>query len=714
MHFTISKEVLDKFPDIYLGVVIAHGISQDESDDEAIDILLDQAITDLRLRYHSAADLQADPGLVHWREAFTALGVNPGKYPSSIESLAGRALKRRLPHINPVVDLANSIALKYLLPVGAHDLDRTVGNIELRPAREGDLFQPLGNDEEEPGEPEMPDPREIVYVDDSRQVRTRRWVWRQGNGAKIRQDSSRVFFPIDGWLGVNENEVRAAVDDLANLLRELFDAHVQTFHLDRAHPRARWQDDDEDISDPLISDMSEIIEEHSHEEQRRRTGELSPLPTGKSPNPPPVAGSVKISTDEATIQDILLRGTVDVIVREELERALRSGRRQRVKFGIDPTSSKVHIGRATPLRKIRQFQKLGHEIVIIIGDVTGQLGDASDKEAVRTMLTAEQVRQNMMTYIDQINGILNLGAVEYRFNSEWLGQMNFADVVALASQFTVAQMIQRENFKLRWEDDKPIGLQELLYPLMQGYDSVAVRADIELGGTDQLFNLTAGRIIQKAYGQNPQHILTNKLIMGLDGRKMSSSWGNVINIIDEPTDMYGKVMSISDDQLIDYFTAATELPLPEIAQIEGELAAGANPMAAKKRLAFEIVRLYHDDESAQAGQHHFETVFQDKGLPDDIPQARLTCEPTAIIDLLLKTGLAPSRKEARRLVEQGGISVAEQKISDVNATVEVSDGLIIKAGKRKFVQIVCGLSPSSNLFLTLLRAVGWLGGRPLR
>jgi len=677
MHFTIDQAVLERFPNLYLGVVVAHGVGQDYADDEAIDFLLDQAITDLRAQYASLSALQASPGIAAWRQAFTALGINANKYPVSIEALAGRAIKGKLPHINPLVDLANSVALKYLLPIGAHDLDRTVGDITLRPAREGDLFQPLGGDDE-PGEPEQLPAGEFVYVDDSNQVRTRRWVWRQGNGAKIREDSVAVFLPIDGWLGVNEEQVRAATDELAKLVHEQLGGQVRTFHLDRQHPRCSWPDDDLDLADPLISDMSEIIGDQASQ----------PLPTAP-PEAEKMLAPPKISTDEVAIQDILTRGVVDVIVREDLAKLLRSGRQLRVKLGIDPTSSKIHIGRAVAIRKLRQFQKLGHQAVIIIGDVTGQLGDASDKDATRPMLTAAQVGQNMATYIDQIRSILDQGEVEFRFNSEWLGQMNFAALIGLASQFTVAQMIQRENFKQRWEDDKPIGLQEFLYPLMQGYDSVAVRADIELGGTDQLFNLTAGRVIQKAYGQNPQQIITNMMIMGLDGRKMSSSWGNTINIIDAPADMYGKVMSLSDEQIVDYFVATTEVPLAEIEQIRVDLAAGQNPMLAKKRLASEIVRLYHGDVGAEAGAQHFATVFQDKGLPDEIPTAQLACESTNILDLLLKCGLAPSRKEARRLVEQGGVSLDEQKVSDPNASVEPVAGLIVRAGKRRFVKIEC-------------------------
>ncbi len=674
MKFTIDPKVFQRFPTVYVGVVVAYGLNLDMVDDEAVAVLLDNALDDLHHRFKSSDALRADPGIKTWRDAFTALGYNPNKFPSSIEGLAGRALKGRMPRVSPIVDVANSVALKYLLPIGAHDLSRTEGDLHLRPAKEGDFFTPLGNAETD-NEPEQPDADEFVYVDDSGEVRTRRWVWRQGNNAKIEEDTNAVFFPIDGWQEVNDDAVRAATAELATLVREVFDARVQTFHLDAEHNHVTWQEGDLDSG------------------ERRRAGDRITEPHGL-----PIISEVRerarpattqAVVDEEIIQDILTRGTVDVIVREDIEKTLRSGRQLRVKFGIDPTSSKVHLGRAVPIRKMRQFQRLGHQIIIIIGDFTGMLGDASDKDATRVMLTREQVRANMATYIEQIKGILDAGGVEFRHNSEWLDALRFSEIIGLASQFTVAQMLQRENFAERWRDEKPIGLQEMLYPLLQGYDSVAIEADVELGGTDQLFNLLAGRTIQKAYGQKPQDILTNQLIPGLDGRKMSSSWGNTTNIVDDPTDMFGKLMSISDEQMPIYFEMTTDLPLSEVASIKEAIEKGElHPMEAKKRLAAEVVKLYHGQAAADEARAGFEKVFQQRALPEEIPAILLKDDaPRSILDLLIQTGLAPSRKQARQLVDGGGVSIDGAKVTDIAAQITPMPGMVVKKGSRNFVKL---------------------------
>lgn len=674
MKFTVDPKVFQRFPNVYVGVVAAYGLNLDMVDDEAVAVLLDNALDDLHQRFKSGDALRADPGIKAWREAFTTLGYNPNKFPSSIEGLASRALKGKMPRVSPIVDVANSVALKYLLPIGAHDLNRIEGDLYLRPAHEGDFFTPLGSDESE-AEPERPDAGEFVYVDDSGEVRTRRWVWRQGNNAKIEEDTNAVFFPIDGWRGVNDDAVRAATDALATLVREVFDAQVQTFHLDAEHQHASWTEGEPDSG------------------ARRRASDRITEPHGL-PIISDVRARIQPTTpqalvDEQIIHDILTRGTVDLIVRDDLEKALHSGRQLRVKFGIDPTSSKVHLGRAVPIRKMRQFQRLGHQIIIIIGDFTGMLGDASDKDAMRTMLTREQVRANMATYIDQIKGILDAGLVEFRHNSEWLDALRFSEIIALASQFTVAQMLQRENFAERWRDEKPIGLQEMLYPLLQGYDSVAIEADVELGGTDQLFNLLAGRTIQKAYGQQPQDILTNQLIPGLDGRKMSSSWGNTTNIVDDPTDMFGKLMSISDEQMPIYFEMTTDLLLSEVAAIKEAIERGElHPMEAKKRLAGEVVKLYHGHAAAEEARTGFEKVFQQRALPGEIPAILLKDNaPRSILDLLIQTGLAPSRKQARQLVDGGGVSVDSAKVTDIAAQIIPMPGMVVKKGSRSFVKL---------------------------
>ncbi|MDQ6693995.1 MAG: tyrosine--tRNA ligase [Chloroflexota bacterium] len=398
-----------------------------------------------------------------------------------------------------------------------------------------------------------------------------------------------------------------------------------------------------------------------------------------------------VSTDEERIQEVLSRSMVEVIVREEFEKQLRSGRKLRIKLGVDPTGPLLHVGRSVPLFKLRQLQDMGHQIVLIIGDFTALVGDASDKDAQRTMLTQEQVEKNMATYKEQMGKILDLDKVEFRYNSHWLATLSFHDIVRLASKFTVAQMIQRENFSDRWDAGKPIGLQEILYPLMQGFDSVAVEADVELGGTDQLFNLMAGRALQEAYGQSPQTVICTNMIPGTDGRKMSTSWGNAIYLLDEPRHQFGKIMSMGDEVITLYMESCTRLPMEEVERVRHGLEDGStHPMDAKKALAWEIVRMYHGEEAANTARSDFEHQFQERGLPSQIPTVTVERArgdkadeqgQVGILDLLINTGLAPNRKQAQRLVEQGGVRIGEERVTDRAMMLIPVEGMLIKAGR---------------------------------
>lgn len=390
------------------------------------------------------------------------------------------------------------------------------------------------------------------------------------------------------------------------------------------------------------------------------------------------------------IKELLTRGVVDVIEKKHLEDALKSSRKLRIKLGIDPTGPKIHIGRALSLWKLRQFQNLGHKVVLIVGDFTGQIGDASDKAAERQVLSVDQVKKNMATYRNQIGEILNLKKTEFVYNSTWLGKLSSQDLVREAMNFTVAQMIERDNYWDRWQAKKPIGLHEILYPLFQGYDSVAVRADIEIGGTDQLFNLLAGRVIQKKHGQKPQDIMTFEMLEGTDGRKMSTSWGNCIYIEDAPDDMFGKVMSIKDDLIIRYFILATDVPMKEVDKIEKDLKKGLNPRDAKARLAAEIVTMYHGKKAAEKAAKDFEKRFVKKETPDNIPEVKLFIQggsPEPLVDVMVYTGLASSKSEARRLIEQGGVKVDGALIGDREAVIDPIKGMVIQVGKRKFIRV---------------------------
>ncbi|MDQ2808074.1 MAG: tyrosine--tRNA ligase [Chloroflexota bacterium] len=389
------------------------------------------------------------------------------------------------------------------------------------------------------------------------------------------------------------------------------------------------------------------------------------------------------------IQEVLERAVKIVEVRADLERALRSGRKLRIKLGIDPTGPRIHIGRAVTLRKMRQFQRLGHQAVLIVGDMTAQIGDASDKNEERPILSADQVQANMQNYVQQIGQIVDITQAEVVYNSHWLGALTLKDVVRLSAGFTAAEMLTRDNFRQRWDAGERIGLQELLYPLMQGYDSLAIRADVELGGTDQLFNVMAGRKVQEMHEQKPQNILLTGMVMGLDGRKMSTSWGNTIFINDGPVDQYGKIMSAGDDTIVPYLESCTDVPLAEVRSLEADLAAGrVHPKEAKKFLARQIVELYHGADAANFAQAEFEQVFEQRGAPSAMPTVTVAATAIRVVDLLLATGQVPSKAQARRVIEQGGVEIDDQRVADVNATLLPRDGMQVKFGRRSFVRLL--------------------------
>lgn len=393
----------------------------------------------------------------------------------------------------------------------------------------------------------------------------------------------------------------------------------------------------------------------------------------------------KIITDEAKIDELLSRGVEDIIVKEELKKELMSGKQLRIKLGVDPTGPKMHIGRAIPLRKLREFQKLGHQIVFIVGDFTAQVGDASDKSEKRPMLTRAMIDENIKDYKSQVSKIIDVSKAEFVYNSEWLSKLTFDDVTKLAECFTVQQMLARRNFKDRYDAGTEISLREFLYPIMQGYDSVAVKADVEIGGFDQLFNLKAGRIMQEYYGQPKQNIITFQMLEGTDGRKMSTSWGNVITIVDEPFDMFGKIMSVRDDLIIKYFTLCTDLPMEEINALEKELASGANPKDIKMRLATEIVTMYHSEKDAARAKNSWIETFSKGGVPDTVPEIKAVAE-TDLVDALISAEIVSSKTDWRRLIEDGAVAdIDGNVISDPKAKVS---NATLKIGKKRFAKII--------------------------
>ena len=396
---------------------------------------------------------------------------------------------------------------------------------------------------------------------------------------------------------------------------------------------------------------------------------------------------------------IIKRGAEEIISEEELIKKIEKSRKEkrplRVKQGFDPNAPDIHLGHTVGLRKMRQFQDLGHDIYFLIGDFTGMIGDPSGKSVTRKQLTEEEVKKNAETYKKQVFKILNPERTKVVFNSHWLGKLSFSEVLKICSKYTVARMLERDDFSTRYKKGKPIGIHEFMYPLMQGYDSVAIQADIELGGTDQKFNLLVGRDIQREYNQEPQVIITLPLLEGTDGvEKMSKSLNNYIGINEPPKEMYGKSMSVPDNLMIRYIELVTDVSLDEINKIKRGLENNnLHPRDVKKRLAREIVKLYHGQSAAIIAEEEFEKVFKNKLYPEEIKKLEIKKDvlkdgKRGIVNLVKDSGILGSTGEAIRMVRQGGVRVNGEKISDPHIDLTVKDGMIIKIGRLNFVKLV--------------------------
>lgn len=380
--------------------------------------------------------------------------------------------------------------------------------------------------------------------------------------------------------------------------------------------------------------------------------------------------------------EIIKENVSDIISEAELLQKLKKGRREkrglRVKYGADPSASDIHLGHTVPLRKLRQLQELGHEVIFLIGDFTARIGDPSGVSKTRPPLTKEEVLKNAATYERQIFKILDKGKTEIVFNSKWCDNMHFGDVIKLASHYTIARMLERDDFSMRFRKKEPISIHEFLYPLIQGYDSVILKADIEIGGTDQTFNFLLARELQRDFGQEPEVVIVLPILEGTDGKqKMSKSLDNYIGIDEPPLEIYGKLMSIPDKILPRYYNLLLGIPLPE----------GSSPHEAKKRLAIEITSTYHGEEVARKSEEEFHEIFVRKGLPHKIPELVIKEKKIWLVELLLRAKFASSKSEARRLIAQGGLKLDNRVCADPEADVQVREGMILKAGKRRFAKI---------------------------
>ncbi len=386
-------------------------------------------------------------------------------------------------------------------------------------------------------------------------------------------------------------------------------------------------------------------------------------------------------------QTLSKRGIEEIISEKSLEEKLKSGKKLRIKFGVDPSSSDIHIGHTVVFRVLKQFQKMGHTVIFLLGDYTAMVGDPSGKNKTRPVLTKEDIEKNSKSYLDQVGKVLDIDKIEIRRNSEWFSKMNFNDFIKLGSNFSVASIIERDDFEKRLNSNQEISMHELFYPMMQAHDSVMLEADVELGGTDQRFNILAGRSLQKKAGQAPQDVVLMKLLVGTDGKeKMSKSLGNYIGVTDSANEMFGKAMSITDEMISEYFLLCTDVSENEIKKMEEEMKSGENPRDFKMKLATEIASIYHSADEAKKAEEAFVNQFSEGNKPKDIPEVELDGD-YVLSDLIFELGGASSKSEARRLIEQSAVSVDDAKITDISAKIGVHSGMIIQVGKRRYWKI---------------------------
>jgi len=392
--------------------------------------------------------------------------------------------------------------------------------------------------------------------------------------------------------------------------------------------------------------------------------------------------------EKLTIEKVVERGVVEILPDKESFLKLAKKKKLKIYFGIDPTSPNLHLGHFVPLKKLAEFQQLGHETILLIGDFTAQIGDPSGRDKKREPLTQEQVQRNMKNYKSQFSKVLDLSKTKIAYNSQWLAKMDLRDVLELASHFTVSRLLERDMFQERLKKGQEVWVSEMLYPLLQGYDSVALDVDLEIGATDQKFNMLVGRKLQKIYRKREKFVLTVPLLLGLDGRKMSKTYNNTVNLTDPPNEMFGKIMSLKDELIFEYFRLLTDVPEKEVINMEEAVKEGKlNPRDAKEKLALEIVTFFWGEDKALQAKKEFIKVFREKEIPEDIPTFFSPKTSYPILDLLIYLHLANSKSEAKRLIKQGGVKIDKVVVKDPKIVVEVKEGMVIQVGKRKFARL---------------------------
>ncbi len=673
MLFELSGDLLARHPTYSVGVVFVHDAANPSQEDlSALQNALHDAAQSVPWKL-GGAGLHGHPAITRWEQAFESEGLNPRTHMPSVASLAQRCLRGDyIRSINPAADIANLISMKYLVPVGAHDVDRLPGDIAVRLSREGDTFTASAGDDTEKlpsGEP--------VYAT-ANDIRTRRWVWRQAEKAMATPESRTIVFPVDGFTDATTDRVETATQELALLAKAALGGDVSYGYV--SADKTSLSEDDSSLTD--VGDIEAATALLSF-----RTADED---AGTYPPPPDDEALAKWS-----LSDLLRRGVLDgVIVEEELQEALDSGQRLTIYEGFDPTSTSLHIGHYLSLRVLRWFQLQGHRVIMLFGDFTARIGDPTGQSAERQQLTQDQVLANAQEWRAQISRVLDLGGdnpVEIKWNGEWLDRLTLRDMIEISANMTVQQLIERDMFQERLSQQRPLHLHETLYPLLQGYDSVAMSVDAELGGRDQMFNMMVGRDLVRNYNGKTKHVLMTPLIPGLDGRKMSKSYGNTVDLTENPVDMFFKLTQVSDELLPMFMSVLTDTPDEEIDEVRSRLSSESNLQDARERFAWAVTERLHGTDEAKRAQTEFTRVVDEGGMRQDVEEVFLkpSAEPLTILDVAVATGLTTSRGDARRLIQQGGLEINDQRHTEPTLQLSPEDveGAIIKMGKRGFVRM---------------------------
>jgi tyrosyl-tRNA synthetase len=641
MRITILKDIFQKFPTYREGILIVENFIQ-ESNSDASYQFLDTVTSSVRLEKEIENTLLNDI----WKKTFQAQIDNSGKILPSHVALLSRILETNdLPNINTLTNVINSVQLQKRIPIGAHDLDCMEGDIEVGENYKALQFLPRAQSSSEAVET-----NEIVHAD-SKNVLTRKFCYRQGRKDLCSQETNRVVIFLNS-LEESDN-LEALSKEILSVLKRFSSSNFT----------AKFQ---------ILTKSNPSLD-------------INEIPEFKIPLPIKFK-SFPISKNQEIIERILNKSVEGILpTKADLKEMLMSGRRLKVYQGFDPTAPTLHIGHTVMMRKLEDFRKLGHQVFMLIGDFTGRIGDPTDKSSARITLTEKQVIDNLKLYKEQASMLIDINnsenPVTVVFNNDWLGKLSFAQVIDIASDFTVQQMLKRDMFQKRLEEDKPIYLHEFMYPLMQGYDSFALNVDIELGGNDQLFNMLAGRTILQKRARKSKVVVTGKLLTTTEGKKMGKSEGNMITLIDSPENMYGKVMAFSDEQIVSGFELLTNMPLNEVEQIEREIKSGNNPMDLKKKLALMLVTELKGEKEGIKAQEYFEGVYQKQEVNTEIEVFKTKLKNTNLLDLLIETEMSKSKSEARRLIEQGAVYINNVKKVDYKEEVEI-DNIILKVGRR--------------------------------